>query len=84
LLLLLTPGNEQLPAQMPGLWLIEYSLGKRSFVRGITPVHFILMIVKQVNAPATFFQNIPGSNLDEPNDYLLCNLFYNAFTKSDH
>jgi hypothetical protein len=83
-LLLLTPGNEQLPTQIPGLCLIEFSLGKRSFVRGITPVHFILMIVKQVNAPVTFFQDIPVSKLDKPNDYLLCNLFYNAFTKSDH
>jgi hypothetical protein len=56
---LLTPGNEKLPTQIPGLCLIESSLGNRCFVRGITAVHFILMIVKQVNAPSIFFRTYP-------------------------
>ena len=53
---------------------------KSSFVRVITLVHFIIMIIKQISAVATFFQNIPGLNLDEPTLYLICNLFYKAVT----
>jgi len=58
-LLFLTYGNERLPEQKPGLCQIESSLEKSGFVRDTTLVRFIIMIIKQVSAAATFFRKYP-------------------------